>query len=61
MKVLRTTVACKECTGDGFIEIERMPVRTSYNDAPEPYCESEPCENCNGSGEIQMDDVDFED
>jgi DnaJ-class molecular chaperone len=53
-------VACSECTGDGFIEVERMPARTSYNDAPEPYCEAEPCDNCNGSGEVMADDVDFE-
>jgi len=60
MKQYRITVACKECSGDGFIEVESMPVRTSYNDAPEPYFESEPCDNCNGSGEIEVWDVDFD-
>ena len=39
MKRYRVSVACSECTGDGFIEVERMPARSSYNDAPEPYCE----------------------
>lgn len=58
---LRISVACPQCTGDGTIEVEHMPPRSSYNDAPEPYCESEPCDNCNGLGEIVADDVDFED
>ena len=60
MRRYRVSVACPECTGDGFIEVERMPARSSYNDAPEPYCEAEPCDNCNGSGEVMADDVDFE-
>ena len=60
MRQYRITVACKECSGDGFIEVEYMPGRTSYNDAPEPYCEAETCENCGGDGEIEVDDVDFD-
>ena len=60
MKQYTTTAACKECSGDGFIEVESMPVRTSYNDAPEPYLESEPCENSNGTGEIEVWDVGFD-
>ena len=52
MNVFKHTVCCPVCTGDGFIEVEHMPARTSYNDLPEPYCEAETCENCGGDGEI---------
>ena len=60
MRTLKQKVACPVCTGDGFIEVESMPARTSYNDLPEPYCEAETCKNCSGHGEIEVDDVDFD-
>ena len=60
MNVFKHPVSCPVCTGDGFIEVEYMPGRTSYNDAPEPYCEAETCENCGGDGEIEVEDVDFD-
>jgi len=60
MNVFKQTVCCPVCTGDGFIEVEHTPTRTSYNDLPEPYCEAETCENCGGDGEIEVEDVDFD-
>jgi len=57
---LKTTVTCPTCDGDGDIQTE-VPRPQNFNrDVGEIDVITSECFHCAGKGEIEIDDVDFD-
>jgi len=54
-------VTCPTCDGDGDVQYE-VPRPQNFNrDVGEIDIISSECHHCDGNGEIEVDDVDFDD
>jgi DnaJ-class molecular chaperone len=60
-KELAMIVTCPTCDGDGDVQYE-VPRPQNFNrDVGEIDIISSECHHCDGNGEIEVDDVDFDD
>lgn len=50
---------CPECKGNGQVWYERNVGQTISNPEGQPHEYLDSCENCGGSGEVMMDELDW--
>lgn len=54
----RIRVTCPACTGDGDLQIEKPRPQNFNRDVGEMDIITEVCYQCDGTGEVEMDDCD---
>lgn len=56
----RIRVTCPSCTGDGDFQVEKPQPQNFSRDIGEMDIITKTCTECNGTGEVEMDDCDLE-